>query len=110
LQAGHVSRNSKTDVGVEGVFTSQLPWMFRDAVLHTSLGFVWTGDPETPQPLVLKNQFRSGLGVAYPSAQPTQGIFEYTTNSFVGPGSPNAAALDVQNANDISAGFDKGGC
>jgi hypothetical protein len=97
--------SGKTDVGVEGVFSSQLPWIFRAAVMHTSLGLVWTGDPGTPQPLVLNNQLRSGLGVAYPSAQPIQGIFEYTTNSFIGSGSLNAAALDVQNANDISAGI-----
>lgn len=94
----------KTDVGFEGIFSSQLPWKFHDAVMHSSMGFVETGNADLTPPLTLKNELRSGLGVAYPSMRPIQGIFEYTTTTFVGAGSSNPAPLSVQNISDVSAG------
>jgi hypothetical protein len=90
----------RTDVGGDFIFSSLLPWSF---VMHSSLGFVATSDAKEPFPMTIKDEIRSGLGVAWPATGQLQGMFEYATSTYVGAGASNAAA-GVQNPSDIAAG------
>jgi hypothetical protein len=96
----------KVDGGIELVFTSSLP--FR-VLLNSSMGLVATSDVELPVPIGLKDELRSGIGVIWPAAGIdiwgggiVQGMFEYTTVTFIGAGSPNNV---IQAPSDISMGF-----
>jgi hypothetical protein len=85
-------------------------------VLHSTLAFTATGDADDPFSATatnfrMKDEMRSGLGFAWPSAGVDKGpgtlqaIFEYSTVTFVGAGSPNAATAKSQNPSDVSAGI-----
>ncbi len=87
------------------VFTSALPWIFHNFLLHSTMGLTATRDGKDPTPLTLKDELRSGLGVAFPSASPVQGIFEYVTSTVIGASSPNPAAVKVQNPSDVTGGL-----
>lgn len=82
------------DAGLELAFTSLLPLNF---VLHSTSALVATSDVETPSPLGIQDELRSGIGVAWPATGIRiprgilQGIFEYSNTSFIGAGSPNDA-------------------
>lgn len=99
-----------TDAGADVIFTSRLPFRF---LLDSNIGFTSNGDSRNSTTAItrkLKNSLRSGLGTAWPAEGLNvhnkglvQGIFEYSTLSYVGGGSPNAAS-SVQNASDISFG------
>ena len=98
------------DVGADVIFTSLLPFKF---VLDSNLGYTSNGDPKDPVrgvTLRLKNGLRSGLGTAWPAeglrmlGGSFQGIFEYSTLSYVGGGSGNAGSSS-QNSSDIAAGL-----
>jgi hypothetical protein len=97
----------ETDGGADLIFTSQIPGGF---MLHSTLGYVATRSAKDPFPLTLKDEVRSGLGVAWPSSGVNigggrlQGIFEYVTSTYVGASSNNAASTKVQNPSDLSAG------
>jgi hypothetical protein len=102
--------SGKTDVGADVIFTSLLPWKF---VLNSNIGYTSVGDakdPVTGTTRKLKNQMGSGLGTAWPAEGlnifngSLQGIFEYTTLTFVGGGASNAGS-SVQNSSDIAAGI-----
>ena len=90
-----------TDGGVDLIFSSLLPWSF---VMHSTLAYTATQDAKEPFPLRIKDEVRSGLGVAWPAASAVQGIFEYATITYVGAGAPNAAATR-QNPSDIAVGI-----
>ncbi len=96
----------RTDVGADLIFTSLLPFNF---VLQSTMAFTATSDAKEPRPLGIKDEMRSGLGFAWPSAGMNlgggslQGIFEYSTLTYVGGGAPNPSS-SVQNASDIAAG------
>ena len=93
-----------TDAGVDLIFTSLLPLNF---VMHSTMAYTATSDGKDPQGgtiRVIKDEMRSGLGAAWPSSGRLQGIFEYTTITYVGAGSSNAAK-SVQNTSDIAAGI-----
>ncbi len=97
----------KVDGGIDLLFTSVLPLGF---LLHSSMGLVATSDPEVPVPVGLKDEMRSGIGVAWPSAgiqlpgneRFIQAIFEYTTVTFIGAGSVNDV---IQSPSDLTIGF-----
>ena len=97
-----------TDVGADVIFTSLLPLNF---LLDTVIGFTETSkvkDPVTATNRHIRDQLRSGLGFAWPTSGikaggTLQGIFEYTSLSFVGAGASNAAQT-IQNSRDIAAG------
>ena len=85
------------DGGIDLLFTSLLPL---NVLLHSSMGLVATSDPVNPAPIGLKDEMRSGIGVAWPASGITllygeggegvmQGIFEYTTVTFIGAGTTN---------------------
>jgi hypothetical protein len=99
----------QTDGGADLIFTSQIPWV--NILLHSSMGYTATHDGKEPFAVTLKDEVRSGLGIAWPSnglgagAATIQGIFEYTTASYVGASSPNAATTDLQNPSDVAAGL-----
>lgn len=99
-----------TDAGADVIFTSRLPFKF---LLDSNIGYTSNGDSRDSANgvfLKLKNSLRSGLGTAWPAEGLNvhkglvQGIFEYSTLSYVGGGSPNRAS-SVQNASDISFGM-----
>ncbi|HEY2382146.1 MAG TPA: hypothetical protein VGK48_13295, partial [Terriglobia bacterium] len=98
------------DVGADVIFTSLLPLKF---LMDSNIGYTSNGDaknPTTGVTLRLKNGLRSGLGAAWPAeglhlpGGALQGIFEYSTLSYVGGGSANAGS-SAQNSSDISAGL-----
>ena len=96
-----------TDVGADAIFSSLLPLRF---LLHSAIGFTWTDrvvDPVSGTKRHLKDQVRSGIGLAWPSSGIKAGgslqlIGEYSTLTFVGAGTSNAAA--VENPSDMAAG------
>jgi PKD domain len=99
-----------TDVGADVIFTSRLPFKF---LIDSSIGYTSLGnakDPVSGATLRLKNGLRSGLGAAWPAGGlqilngSVQGIFEYSTLSFVGGGSSNASS-STQNSSDIGGGL-----
>src|SRR5580692_4850204 len=99
-----------TDVGADVIFSSLLPLNF---VMHSSIGYTATSDAIDPVTSIkrgIKDEMRSGLGAAWPAAGlnifkgSLQGIFEYSTVTFVGAGSGNLAK-SVQNPSDIAAGL-----
>jgi hypothetical protein len=97
-----------TDVAADVIFTSLLPLRF---LLDSAIGFTHTGratDRVTDVKRHLKDQVRSGLGLAWPSSGIKAGgslqlIAEYSTLTVVGAGSSNAAE-SIQNPSDFSAG------
>ena len=92
-----------TDAGVDLIFTSLLPL---NLVMHSTMAYTATSDGKDPQGGTIrgiKDEMRSGLGAAWPSSSRFQGIFEYSTTTYVGAGSSNAAKA-VQNTSDIAAG------
>jgi hypothetical protein len=100
----------KTDVGADVIFTSLLPWKF---LLNSNIGYTSVSDakdPVTQTTRKLKNRMGSGLGTAWPAEGlnifkgSLQGIFEYSTLTFVGGGAANAGS-SVQNSSDIAAGL-----
>lgn len=98
----------KTDVGAELLFTSVLPLNF---LMHSSLGYVSTTDPTSPARNV-RDEMRSGIAALWPASgigiggAELQGIFEYTTQTFVGCcSSRNFASVKEQNANDMTGGI-----
>lgn len=101
--------SGSTDVGADLIFSSLLPLRF---LLHSSMGFTWTDrarDPVTKTKRHLKDQVRSGVGLAFPSSGIKAGgrlqlIGEYTTLTFVGAGTPNAAE-SVASPSDVAAGI-----
>src|SRR6185436_2450588 len=99
-----------TDVGADLIFTSVLPLNF---LLDSSIGFTFTEkatDPVTKTKRHLKDQVRSGVGFAWPSAGINLGagnlqlIGEYATVTFVGAGTNNAAS-NVENPSDVAGGL-----
>jgi hypothetical protein len=99
-----------TDAGADVIFTSLLPFKF---IMNSNIGYTSNGNARSPSTGTLgrfKNGLRSGLGTAWPASGMNvlggsmQGIFEYSTLSYVGGGSNNAAN-NVQNASDISFGI-----
>jgi hypothetical protein len=97
-----------TDVAADLIFTSLLPLRF---LLDSAIGFNFTEratDPVTNTKRHIKDQIRSGIGLAWPSSGIKMGgslqlIAEYTTLTFVGAGASNAAE-SVQNPSDVAAG------
>ncbi len=97
----------KVDGGIELLFTSLLPLNF---MLHSSMGLVSTADPEVPVPIGLKDEMRSGIGVAWPASGISllgnehllQGIFEYTSVTFIGAGTLNDV---IQSPSDLTVGL-----
>ncbi len=96
----------KVDGGIELVFTSSLPLQF---LLNSSMGLVSTSDAELPAPIRLKDELRSGIGVIWPAGGIgiygggiVQGVFEYSTVTFIGAGSPNDV---IQAPSDLLFGF-----
>ena len=88
------------------IFTSALPWRF---LLHSSMGVVATRDAVTPTPLGIKDEMRTGIGVLWPADGTdiigggiVQGVFEYTSTTFIGAGSPNDV---IQAPTDLVAGL-----
>jgi hypothetical protein len=99
----------KADVGAELLFSSLLPLNF---MMHSSLGFVATSDTTSPITRNIRDEMRSGIAALWPSSGigigsgELQGIFEYTTQTFVGCcSSRNFAAAKIQNANDLTGGI-----
>ena len=97
------------DGGIDLLFTSLLPLNF---LLHSSMGLVATSDPVNPIPVGLKDEMRSAIGIAWPASGITvlhrasgegvmQGIFEYTTVTFIGAGTTNDV---IQAPSEISVG------
>ena len=98
--------SGKVDGGIELVFTSSLPLQF---LLNSSMGLVSTSDAELPVPITLKDELRSGIGLIWPAGGIgiygggiVQGIFEYSTVTFIGAGSPNDV---IQAPSDLVFGF-----
>jgi PKD domain len=97
-----------TDVGADLIFTSKLPL---NVVLDSAIGFTWTEkvtDPVTNLKHHLKDQIRSGLGLAWPAAGidtggRLQAIAEYSTLTFVGAGTDNAAQ-STESPSDLTGG------
>jgi hypothetical protein len=98
-----------TDVAADLIFTTLIPLNF---VLDSDLGYTYTNKVHDPVSAAakrnIKDQLRTGLGVAWPAAGikaggSMQGIFEYSTLSFVGAGLNNPAEA-VQNFRDVAAG------
>jgi hypothetical protein len=94
----------RTDGGADLIFTSSLPWKLHEVMMHSSIGYLATRNGKNPVPLMLKDEVRSGVGVAFPSTRTLQGIVEYVTTTFVGAGSPNDASIVVQDPSDVAAG------
>jgi hypothetical protein len=112
----------KTDVGAELLFSSLLPLNF---MMHSSLGYVSTSDATSPAgasavpgalptgtPRNVRDEMRSGIAALWPSSGigngnvELQGVFEYTTQTFVGCcSSQNFAVAKTQNANDLTGGI-----
>ena len=92
------------DGSVDLIFTSALPWILKDFLLQSTMGVTATRNGKTPTPLTLKDEMRSGLGFAFPSASPVQAIFEYSTSTVIGASSPNLASVLAQNPNDVTGG------
>jgi hypothetical protein len=106
----------KADVGAELTFSSLLPLNF---LMHSSMGFVSTSDatglsPTSGAAIVrnLRDEMRSGIAALWPASgigiggAELQGIFEYTTQTFVGCcSSRNFATAKQQNANDLTGGI-----
>ena len=99
-----------TDAGADLIFTSLLPFKF---IIDSNLGYTSNGNaknPVTGTTVRFKNGLRAGLGTAWPASGMNvlggsmQGIFEYSTLSYVGGGSSNVGS-NVQNARDISFGI-----
>jgi hypothetical protein len=94
-----------TDVGVDLIFTSKLPWQF---VMHSSMGYTSLGDATSPSVVRLKNQTVAGFGAAWPVAGinvmggAVQGIAEYSTTSFIGGSSFNPS---IQSPTDVTFGL-----
>lgn len=98
----------KTDVGAELLFSSLLPLNF---LMHSSIGYVSTTDATSPRATNVRDEMRSGIAAIWPSSGISigsgelEGIFEYTTQTFVGCCSAsNAATVKAQNANDMTGG------
>ncbi len=97
----------KTDGGIDLMFSSLLPLSF---MLHSSMGVVATSDAELPVPVGLKDELRSGIGISWPASGISlggnehliQGIFEYTTVTFIGAGAVNDV---IQSPSDLTAGL-----
>jgi hypothetical protein len=96
----------KTDVGAELTFSTLLPL---DFLLHSSIGYVSTHDAGTRN---IRDEMRSGIAALWPASgigiggSELQGVFEYTTQTFVGCcGARNFALPKQQNANDLTAGI-----
>jgi hypothetical protein len=99
----------KNDGGMDLIFTSVLPL---NILLHSTMGLVATADPEVPSPITLKDEMRSGLGFVWSAggfetwdvwgSGVRQGIFEYSTVTFIGAGTPNDV---VQAPSDIALGL-----
>ena len=73
------------------------------------MGLVSTSDAERPVPITLKDELRSGIGLIWPAGGIgiygggiVQGIFEYSTVTFIGAGSPNDV---IQAPSDLVFGF-----
>jgi hypothetical protein len=74
------------------------------------MGLVSTTDPEVPVPVGLKDEMRSGIGLAWPESGISltgnehlfQGIFEYISVTFIGAGSLNDV---IQSPSDLTAGL-----
>jgi hypothetical protein len=97
----------RPDIGAAVMFTSLLPFNFK---VDTSLGYVATYNTNNP-PRTLRDYIDTGLGVSWPSTGigigggQLQGIFEYSSLTFVGCCSAaNVASASVQNPNDIAGG------
>jgi hypothetical protein len=102
----------QTDGGAELVFTSTLPWILKSFLLDSSIGYTKTSNGKTPYPLNLKDEVRSGVGVAFPtSGLPIfpgrlQGIVEYTTTTLVGCcAKSNPAPASIQDPTDVTGGI-----
>jgi hypothetical protein len=97
-----------TDVGADLIFSSKLPFHF---VMDSAIGYTWTEkatDPVSHLKRHLKDQIRSGLGFSWPAAGINaggrlQGIAEYSTLTFVGAGTSNAAS-GTENPSDLTGG------
>ena len=96
------------DAGLDLIFSSLLPL---DFLLHSNLAYTATSDAKEPFEIGIKDEMRSGLGVAWPATGlvlgtgALQGVFEYATVTYVGAGSENFATTSIQNAADIAAGI-----
>lgn len=99
-----------TDAGADIVFTSVLPFKF---ILDSTIGYTLAHNATDPYAVRLKSQLRSAVGAAWPATGVKapggvmQGIFEYSTLTFVG--APSAAAdpasVSVQDSSDVAGGF-----
>jgi hypothetical protein len=98
-----------TDAGADVILTSVLPLNF---VMDTAFGFTATSNAKDASgiTLVIKDEMRSALGTAWPASGLNilkgrlQGIFEYSTVTYVGAGSNNSAK-NIQNPSDMAAGL-----
>jgi hypothetical protein len=96
----------RPDVGAELLFTSLLPLNF---LMHSSMGFVSTTDVKSPATNV-RDEMRSGIAALWPATGisvgkgEVQGVFEYTTQTFVGCCSDPATPAKTQNATDVTFG------
>ena len=98
-----------TDVGADVIFTSLLPLNF---LMDSTIAYTATSDakdPVTGSIRGIKDEMRSGLGAAWPSSGlklggSLQGIFEYSTVTYVGAGSKNLAK-SVPNPSSIAIGI-----
>ncbi len=98
-----------TDVGADLIFTSLLPFSF---LLDSAIGFTWTEkatDPVTKLKRHVKDQVRSGVGLAWPASGIKLGgslqlIGEYSTVTFTGAGVSNPSS-SVANPSDVTAGL-----
>ena len=106
----------RTDIGAQAIFTSLLPM---NVLMNSSMGYLSTTDPNDPVIKTLRktvqDQMEAGLGVAWPATGldvgaklrngKLQGIFEYSSVTFVGCcGLANSASAKVQNPTDVTAG------
>lgn len=93
-----------TDVGADVIFTSLLPLNF---LMDSTIAYTATSDAKDPVTGAIKgikDEMRSGLGAAWPASGSLQGIFEYSTVTYVGAGSNNLSK-SVQNPSDIAFGI-----
>ena len=102
----------QTDGGVDLIFTSALPWVLHNFLLDSSIGYTKTSNGKTPFPATLKDEVRSGVGVAFPSGGVNifpgtlQGIVEYTTTTLVGCcAKATLAPASIQDPSDVTAGI-----
>jgi hypothetical protein len=98
----------RPDVGAELTFSTLLPLNF---LMHSSMGYVATKDSKNPVRNI-RDEMRSGIAALWPASgigiggSELQGIFEYTTQTFVGCcGARNFAGPKVQNVNDLTGGI-----